>query len=51
CNGGICTPTQNSIACICPKGTYGDRCQYVDICATNPCAPNERCEQIENQYQ
>ncbi|CAF4264971.1 unnamed protein product, partial [Rotaria sordida] len=28
-----------------------DHCQYTDICTTNPCLPNERCEQIGNQYQ
>ncbi|CAF4553802.1 unnamed protein product [Rotaria sp. Silwood1] len=51
CNGGICTATQNSIVCVCPTGKFGDRCQYADACAINPCLSNERCEQIGNQYQ
>ncbi|UJR15629.1 hypothetical protein I4U23_002566 [Adineta vaga] len=51
CNGGVCTATQNNIVCICPKGKVGDRCQYADACATNPCLSNERCEQIGSQYQ
>ncbi|CAF1091235.1 unnamed protein product [Adineta ricciae] len=51
CNGGVCTATQNNIVCACPKGKVGDRCQYADACARNPCLPNERCEQIGSQYQ
>ncbi|CAF3778690.1 unnamed protein product [Adineta steineri] len=51
CNGGLCTATQNNIVCVCSTGKIGDRCQYADACATNPCLSTERCEQIGSQYQ
>ncbi|CAF4740393.1 unnamed protein product [Rotaria sp. Silwood1] len=50
CNGGLCTATQNSIVCVCQIGQVGDRCQYPDACANNPCSPSDRCVQTENQY-
>ncbi|CAF3658898.1 unnamed protein product, partial [Rotaria sp. Silwood1] len=50
CNGGLCTATQNSIVCVCQIGQVGDRCQYADACANNPCSPSDRCEQTKNQY-
>ncbi|UJR31031.1 hypothetical protein I4U23_018540 [Adineta vaga] len=51
CNGGNCTAVQNTFICSCPTGKVGDRCQYTDVCASNPCPSTERCEQNGSIYQ
>ena len=42
-SGGNCTNTAGSFTCACPVGTTGHRCQYTNICDSQPCAAGLLC--------
>lgn len=40
---GTCTNTDGSFICSCPSGTSGHRCQYTNVCDSQPCPPGQTC--------
>ncbi|KAI3383429.1 hypothetical protein SNEBB_005763 [Seison nebaliae] len=42
-NGGTCTEVGDKIECKCDEGFYGDYCQFIDVCKTEPCKNGGTC--------
>nr|XP_002124975.3 protein eyes shut-like isoform X1 [Ciona intestinalis] len=49
-NGRCYSPSPDIRACDCNVGYYGSVCQFVDHCASNPCANNGTCIRLDNGY-